>query len=265
MPLDLPAPIGGALARSPLALVAWQVRYGDPGRPLTGVITAELRQGLERRGFSYPRVDQVQLQNVNIDIGSGVANRELVGRGYRLQTADSRWIVTVAPETVTLETTRYGSWRDDFQPRLQAIVDAFAEIVAPRVEARIGLRYVDVMTEPYARAAIDWRSWIAQELLGPIAHSRLGPGISVIQQQFTIELDTEVRATVRHGAYPDPSRENAFTYLLDTDVFRETLVAFDTEAVRQVTDRLHDWNLRLFQQIITQKMLAHLSREATPA
>jgi uncharacterized protein (TIGR04255 family) len=104
----------------------------------------------------------------------------------------------------------------------------------------------------------DWTNWIDPAFLGPIIHPGLGPGINNIQQQISLNLDDRVRATVRHGAYPDAARNNMPTYLVDTDIFRESLLPFDTDGIFEMTERLHDWNLRLFQAIVTPAMLVHL-------
>lgn len=261
MPLALPEPFEGNLPRSPLALVACQVRYSDINGQVTGAAVAALRQGLDAAGFAYPRTDQVQLQNLSIDLGSGATNRESAGKAWRLQSSDSRWIVTVGPEAVTLETTRYDTWERNFRARFAAIVEALSAIFAPRAETRLGLRYVDVISDPPVRDMQEWSAWINPALLGPIAHPRIGSGVTVIQQQFSLSLDDDVRATIRLGVYPDPARDGALTCLIDTDVFRESLLPYSADGVIAATERLHDWNLRLFQQMITPEMLVHLRGE----
>ncbi len=265
VPLELPAPFEGILARSPLALVACQVRYSDSARVLSGGVAAELSRRLADAKFPYPRVDQVQLQNFNVDVGAGTARSESAGRGWRLQTEDGRWILTVTPDAVTLETTRYKTWREDFCARFCAVVDALCEAVSPKAETRLGLRYVDVIVDPPAKHMADWKGWIDQSFLGPIAHPRLGSGISTMQQQMSLNLDHDIRATLRSGVYPDAARDNTPTYLIDTDVFRESLVQFERDGIYEMIERLHDWNLRLFQMIITPAMLAHLRGAETIA
>lgn len=257
MPLDLPEPFEGPLPLSPLALVACQLRYSD-SKAVSGAPVAALRQRLEAAGFPYPRVDQVQLLNLNIDVSAGTAARESAGRGWRLQSPDGRWIVTVAPDAVTLETARYGSWKGDFQSRFAAIIGSFSAVFAPRAETRLGLRYVDAISDPAVREMREWKGLIHDSLLGPITHPLIGPGVTLLQQQFSVALDDDIRATVRHGAYPDPSRDGGLTYLIDTDVFRESLLPYNAANVVKATEVLHNWNLRIFQQLITGEMLKHL-------
>ncbi len=263
MPLDLPPPFEGTLPRSPLRLVACQLRYSDLARPFSAAVVMRLTQHLTDAGFAYPRIDQVQLQNLNIDMNTGVAKSESTGHGWRLQSEDSRWILTVTTDAVTLETTRYRAWNEDFRARFRALIDALVDAFSPATETRLGLRYVDVITDPSAQNMVEWSRWIDRALLGPIAHERLGPGINVIQQQMTLSLDSDVRATVRQGAYPDPARENAPTYLIDIDVFIERLARLDRDRVRDTVERLHEWNLRLFAQMITPEMLEYLRRPNT--
>jgi uncharacterized protein (TIGR04255 family) len=262
VPLNLPLPFKGNLKGSPLSLVACQLRYAEPKEPPSAILVSKMRSRLSDAGFAYPKVDSVSLQSLTVDVGSATAVRDAPTRGWRLQTADSRWIVTIAPDTITLETTRYKSWNNDFQPRFEALVNALAEAVSPAVETRLGLRYVDVLNSPSVASPAGWRGLVSDGLLGPAIHPLLGAGVLQSQQQFTLEIDDEVRAVVRHGAFPDASRENASTYLIDTDAYRETLSPFSRDDVRLTIERLHSVCLSLFQAMITPPMFDKLKSES---
>ena len=263
--LKLPKPFPGSLPRSPLSLVACQLRYSEPDRPVTAGRVANLRTTLSKSGYDYPKVDQIQIQSVTIDVNQPAAPTGTLTRGWRLVSKDSRWIVTVTPENVTLETMRYQAWSKDFRPRLHGLFQTFAKEFGPSVETRLGLRYVDLLADPLVSNAAGWRGLIADVLLGPVADDAIAVGVAVSQQQFTLAIDDSIRAVIRHGAYPDPSRDNAYTYLLDTDVFREVLLPYDQRDVEMATNRLHDVSVSLFRHFITDRLFQHLKKPAQNA
>ncbi len=71
------------------------------------------------------------------------------------------------PDHVSLETTSYTTWGDDFQPRLTALIEATATCVEPAIEQRLGLRYVDRIRELELTSIGAWRDYIAPEAPWP--------------------------------------------------------------------------------------------------
>lgn len=262
MALKLPKPFRESLPRSPLSLVACQLRYSEPEQPLSAARVASLRGRLSERGFEYPKVDAIQLQSLTIDVSQAALPMTAMSKGWRLVSGDSRWIITVTPDNVTLETPRYTAWAKDFEVRLHSLFDAFAEEFVPSVETRLGLRYVDMISEPTVLTAAAWRGLISDRLLGPLSDNDLAESIAVSQQQFTVAINDQIRAVVRHGAFPDPSRDNAYTYLLDTDVFREILLPYEAATVKKATSALHDAALSLFRHFVTDKLFGILKKPA---
>ncbi len=61
---------------------------------------------------------------------------------WRFNEARGAWRVTLAPDFLALETTKYTS-REDFMERLRLVLEALNEHVDPRVLDRLGVRYID--------------------------------------------------------------------------------------------------------------------------
>jgi uncharacterized protein (TIGR04255 family) len=163
------------------------------------------------------------------------------------------------PSYVSLETSAYTTWSDDFRPRLAQLLEVVSVHVSPAMEQRLGLRYVDQITEPVVSAPQEWRDFISPELLGPILHPRIGPAVVASQQQVELDLGEEVRSILRHGFISDPARDGALGYALDFDIYREGIRAFDIDDILGTADHFHLRALQLFQQAITPKMLAYLA------
>jgi uncharacterized protein (TIGR04255 family) len=68
------------------------------------------------------------------------------GGGWRLSAVDGSWQISAESGSLAVETTRYGTWEEDFSPRLQRVLDALQEVGAPVIESRLGLRYVNVLS-----------------------------------------------------------------------------------------------------------------------
>ena len=111
MPLNLPEPSPAPLARSPLALVVCQVRYAAPA--VSAGQVHKLRDRQRPEDNSYPKSDQIRNLTINVN-PLGPVESASSAAGWRLQTEDGTWIVSIGSEAVALETTRYGSWADDF-------------------------------------------------------------------------------------------------------------------------------------------------------
>ena len=61
---------------------------------------------------------------------------------WRFHEARGAWRVTLAPDFLALETTKYTS-REDFMERLRLVLEALKEHLDPQVLDRLGVRYID--------------------------------------------------------------------------------------------------------------------------
>ena len=252
MELALPPSFKGTLASAPLALVACQLKFSEPKKEITAARVADFRNMLVAAKFAYPKVSELKIQSVTLNLAAGGPTAGESSTGWRLTSADGRWNATFTKDALTLETTRYRSWADEFAPRMHALIKAFATEFRPSVESRLGLRYVDLISGGNVRSVSDWRGILSDTLLGPSLDETIAPGILVANQQFTLAIDEEIRCVVRHGPFPDPARDNAFSYVLDTDVFRESFLPFRLEDVEAALEKLHDVALSLFTHFVSE-------------
>jgi uncharacterized protein (TIGR04255 family) len=254
VPLHLPEPDQARLPRAPLDLVVCQLRF--EARPQVGdaalALAVQASLGGEDR---YPRLDQVQAQAFNVVVGPGVASalgQTPTGTGWRLQSPDARWGVSLMPDHVALETTEYTDW-DEFRDRMVALLDATAEHVAPGIEQRLGLRYIDRIGEVDAQTPRDWEPYVTRELLGLVCHDALGPVVTAARQQLLLDLGEGFSCTFTHGLLPDEGER--LSYLLDYDLSREGGRPFDPAGVLAALEILHTDALKLFQASVTDELI----------
>lgn len=263
MALALAEPDKTRLARSPLQLVVCQLRFEDIPSVADPRIGLAIHEFLGGRTGPYPIFEQLKGEQLEVQIGVGgpIATQQSTLSGWRLFSEDRRWIVSLLPGSIALETTAYTTWEEEFGPRLRAVFAAAAEELKPVLEQRLGLRYVDVLTEPEVTTPIGWRGWIVDELLGPILHERLGPFVRSTRQQLEIDTGDGTRCTLRHGALSDKVHGDRTSYLLDWDVYRDHAQPFDLADLSAAAASFNLLALRLFQQAITPEMLSYLKTD----
>lgn len=255
MSFRLPEPDELLLPRSPLALVVCQTRFEEVPAVSDARTMLRVQEALGGRDGEYPRTEKNTAQTINVPVsGSHVQPlMALQQAGWRLASDAGEMAVALMPDHFSLETTAYQGW-DDFRARFVRLLRAVAEHIDPVLEQRVGLRYINRLTEPVVSHPGRWAEYIASELLGPALHARLGPAIRASQQQIDFDPEGGTQCSMRHGFFRDPSRQGAVTYLLDFDVYREGTRPFDQAAILEAVDTFHHLVLQLFQQSITPAM-----------
>jgi len=245
------------LARSPIVSVVWQLRFEnhpDLVAPQTVLHLQELLGGAAQFGLTQlPRL-QVSMQAAGPVPGDQIKPVSgSAGGGWRLPALDGSWQVTVEATSLAVEATRYGTWERDFQPRLQRVVKALAEVGAPVIETRLGLRFVNVIVgsvvgKPPMSETGELAGLVAAWLLGPLAEERLRDSVEASQGRTTFSFE-RARAVLNHGIVTTENRE--LGYLVDIDIFREGGRALRTEEVLTASAELHAEALGLFQKSFT--------------
>src|SRR5260221_369012 len=128
----------------------------------------------------------------------------------------------------------------------------------PRVEERLGLRYINRIVEADVILPADFQGIIADELLGPVANSFWRDGVSGLQQQIELDVTDEIKSVIRHGTLPRTTGYGIEAYLLDIDVFRQQPRRFDINGIAETVDVLNNAATALFQTSLTSEYLDRL-------
>ena len=250
MPLPLPAPDRTRLARSPLDLVVCQLRFEAQPQVAEAQLALAVHEALGGAEGQYPRFEPVVTQAVNFTLGPPAppAMSQQGVSGWRYQSADGAWTLSLMPDHVAVETTEYTDW-EDFNERMRELLYVAAEHVEPGIEQRLGLRYIDRITEVDARSPADWEPYLVPELLGLALHGAIGGSVTTTRQQLLLDLGEGYSCTMNHGSVP--GENDRLNYLLDYDLFREGGRPFGVESVSAALEVLHDDAGKLFQASIT--------------
>ena len=254
------------LGRSPLAVVVFQVKYEQNlsiGDGDTGLRVYEYLGGPDGR---YMRIESIQMVGTAVQVSplglAQVPSANVPSRGFRMRNDDGTLTVSLMPDFAALETTVYGLWKEDFRERLAELIFALSENVKPRVEERLGLRYVNKIVEPEISAPADFRGIISDGLLGAVADEYWSSGVTGAQQQLEIDVSGGIRCILRHGTLPRDTGIGLDGYLLDIDVFREQPRRFDVNNIVSTIDRLNKAATTIFQRSLTPGYLERLGKES---
>jgi uncharacterized protein (TIGR04255 family) len=259
LPLTLPEPVTDRLGHPPLKLVVCQIRFEETPAVAEGRTGLAFFNSLGGTAGPYPQFSDFRGEQLDITVapGSPIAAQRTPLTGWKCVSEDQNWTVYLLPNSVSLETKAYTTWTDDFEARVRSILDAVVQQVNPSVQMRLGLRYVDLLTQSGAKAPKDWQGWIVDTFLGPALHPQLGPSVIAAQQQVELDADNGTRCTLRHGTVLDAATGSP-AYLLDWDVHADAPVAFDREAILESLLGFNRLAIRLFQVAITPEMLQDL-------
>jgi uncharacterized protein (TIGR04255 family) len=261
VPLDLSQLDRSVLVRSPLTSVIFQLTFDHTARASEAEVARAFHDALGGPAGPVPVLQQITEGGINLALGPNVPPafaQQPAAIGWQLESADGGVRIRILPTYVSVEASRYEGWEGDFAPRLEQVLGAVDQQIHPVFEQRLGLRYINQITEPVGGPE-GWQEWIDERLLGIATHQEIGPMIVFSRQQVVLQLDEQARCTLNHGFAPDPEHEGALTYLLDYDVAREGVRRFDSGQIRETADLFNSYALRLFQLSSTPSLRQHLA------
>lgn len=248
--MNLPEPSQERLPRSPLQLVVCQVRH----EPLDATqLKDRARRIRAQLGDAYRSM--VPGKAVGVTINASPEGVEIDEHESWHLVADGVWTAVIANEFFSLETTDYLDW-DDFVSRFELLAAAVARESDLAVELRLGLRYVDRLTEPPAPTPAAWADKVRPAFSGPLAEPDLATGLIGLQGIAQFASDGR-HINVRFGCVESQGGAG-WDYLLDHDCFREQGLAFSLETVRGGMEELHTLALQVFQRAVTDEYFEYL-------
>ena len=267
MVLDLPSPDRSQLARSPLELTVCQVRFEQTLALADPRIALNIHEALGGPAGAYPRMDQIKAPSFQVALSSeGTAETQPLSGvgGWRFQSEEGGWIVSLMTDFVALETTRYTTWEADFGPRMGQLLAALAASVNPVLEERLGLRYVDRLSGLRVDSSSDWARYVDTTVLGVLRHPTLGPAVITTQQQLELNLGGDARCILRHGNPTGVDEDGLRSYVLDYDVSRQAARPFEVEGIKDALEGFSDASLQLFHLCLNSDYLTSLRTGDTP-
>jgi uncharacterized protein (TIGR04255 family) len=247
-----------ALPRAPLVFVVAQARFERVASVSSESFIGAFQEAI--RGV-YPVMRLEQQAGVLIGPTGPIAQAES-STAWRFEERPERWQVTLAPDFVSLSTTRY-TRRRDLIDRLRDVVSAAQEHLQLRFCDRLGARYIDRLTDEGLLGRLP--ELVRPEVLGTTG---VDPGEDGVQQAHTFSDSTyrmpeNAELHARWGLLPpqatfDPSvaPADARSWVLDLDAYTGQQEVFDPAALTARAEALCERVYRFFRWAVTDEFLA---------
>lgn len=256
--LELPDPDRSQLARSPLDLVVCQVRFDQRGEVSTPKVGFGFQEGLAESSEQPWKVEPIEgPPPMNITVTADGTQQVSTGqplRGWRFTSSGDTYAAVLMPDSLTVETRRYTRW-SAFRAMAERGIACLTAHVAPDIELRVGLRYVDRLKDASIDRPSGWVAKLQPALHGLVGHEQLGGAVLNQQQQIILSLAGDAECRFAHGTLPT---DHGLEYVLDYDLYRQDARPFDSGAVIAALDQFNTEALKLFQASITPDAVAEL-------
>lgn len=253
-PLTGPPPAEVRLTNAPLVSVIAQVRF-----PLVASV--------EKRDFIAPFQEAIRAeypvlrpeQSRGVVVGQQGLLDARSNTVWRFYDASGAWRVTLSPDFLALETSRYAS-RDDFLDRLKRALEALVAHVDPKVIDRLGVRYIDRVA---GDDLDDLPRLVRPEVSGVLSTPLASSALHSISEAVFVLPDNTGQVMTRWGLVPaggtvDPAAVDAIdeqSWLLDVDAFLAETRELDVEAVLQQARGFAERIYSVFRWAVTDEFL----------
>lgn len=251
-PLVAPLPAEVPLKDAPLVRVIAQLRFPVILSVEQRDFVAPLQEAIRSK---YPVLRQDQTQEPLLGPSDVAPVKPQIA--WRFSDAEGHWRVSLTPEFLALETTKYVS-RSDFFGRLKEVAEALDEHVEPGQLDRLGVRYIDRIT---GDAVDDIAKLIRPEvrgITGTIAAEHAAHALS----ESMFEL-SDARVLARWGYLPpgatvdpaaiEPAKEKS--WILDLDMFSAAPMPFAVDRVVAKAQRYAERIYTIFRWAVTDDFL----------
>jgi uncharacterized protein (TIGR04255 family) len=249
---------------APLALVAIEAKFPSASAALVRVPAQRAVRDL--LGGDWV-LENAKEQSLEVGFGpAGVQTPNVrVENLTRITVRDRTQVVTLRPESLSIEATRYDGYQA-FRDLLEQVFSAVERVLEPDGLTRLGLRYIDEIRVPDLVAVDEWADWVDPTLLAPVAEGLSRLGWSNAAQY---ETGTERRLVLRYGpaggavVEPGGPLKRPFApkpgpvFVMDFDSFWQPsdIPAFLTENLLTACDELRQPARAMFDQLITQRLI----------
>ncbi len=256
--LSGPPPPEVPLPQAPLVRVIAQVRFA----PILAIRSPDAVSVFQEAiRATYPILNEDRIHQIILATGGAPDIRE--GIIWRFTDEKKQWRTSLSVDFVALETSAYVS-RQDFLERLGALLVALEASFKPSEVQRLGLRYIDRLTDD----AVDRISeLIRPKVLGILQLNKEPPldlGDAILHLMTEAQLiAAEGRIQARWGKLPgnatyDPDALEPISkdsWVLDLDMFTPAPEKFASEELRATATKFAERIYTVFREMVTDEFL----------
>lgn len=258
---------------APLALVAVEVRFPAEG---TGPFRAPVLRAIRDLVDDSWVLEGAKQQTLDLAVGpAGVQQTNYsVENLTPIMARDRTHSVTVRPESLTVETTRYEGY-EGFRSLVGSSFAAVEQVLQPQGATRLGLRYIDEIRVPSLEGDNPWDAWLDRSLLAPRGKGLRTKGwTGAVQYDVSDDRSLVLRYGPSDGPVvnpPGPLRRSSLAasgqiFFLDFDSFWQPLgiPAFSAPELLDICDLLREPVRSLFDQLVSSRLVDDVFRKEQP-
>ncbi len=189
----------------------------------------------------------------------------------RITVRDRTQVITVRPDSLSIEVTRYGGY-ESFRQLIATAIEAVEHSIKPDGLSRLGIRYIDEIRVPDLAGSDSWSDWVDASLLAPRAHGLTTmTWTSAAQYDIGPDRSLVLRYGPADGPVVDPSGplkrpatvRPGPVFVLDFDSFWQPsgIPAFAAADLLDACDSLRTPVRTLFDQLITKRLVDDVFRK----
>jgi len=251
-PLLASTPAEVPLKDAPLVRVIAQLRFPEIVSIEQRDFIAPFQEAIRTR---YPVLRQEQTQGVLLSPSGAATMKTQIA--WRFSDTENQWRVSLTPEFLALETTKYAS-RSDFFDRLAVVANALATHVDPGQVDRMGIRYIDRIT---GDAVDDIANLVRSEVRGITGTAAAAHALHALSESM-FEIGN-ARVLARWGSLPpgatvDPTAiepANDKSWILDLDMFSVGPMPFEVDRIVAEAQRYAERIYTIFRWVVTDEFL----------
>ena len=240
--LDIPTPTTRrTYARNLIQVAVCELRFPSLLDVERGV-PAKFEQAIKSE---FPRYEK----RASVDVDLLRASTKRGANAHTFQSKDKKWIVTLRPSSLVLETVAYSRF-EDFAARHSRSVGALKKILEADFVTRVGLRYVNGFPR-----FDDLDGWLNPELGTAILSGQLG-NLSHAWQIAQGQADERTHYILQHGL--QQAVDGHQRYMVDIDSYIEDVDLLD---IARRLGELHALVGRIFEWAIGSRAREYMSTQ----
>ena len=190
-------------------------------------------------------------------------------RGWQLSTSDRMTSVMLLPTMVVIQTRNYTRYSTSLSQPLTEVLESFTAVTGASRIQRLGLRYINRLSEAEASTPTFWRDHIRHPFAGPLTAGVIADLVTGMHQQVQLRLSDVAGANIQCGVFEEPrpggpARVPNYNFLVDLDVFREQATDYDQTTTANQVRQLNRTALALFATVLSDQYLAELNPIPAP-
>ncbi len=215
-------------------------------QPRDGIAWQRLLTG---RNLKLPRLNSVKQAVVTMDMASGQASVASQRNGWQTFFEDGLSNACLFSTGFNVERYQYPGF-DRFLEECSQVYEATEELLAPKIQTKISLRYSNALSDERAKDVSFWNDKVRQHYLGPLRDQNLADDYERGVSLFHFAAGDQ-QADLRIGTQPDRVHQGCQAVVFVTEVYQQAIREMHRNEFVDSFKALHSVALKLFYSILT--------------